>query len=201
MVRLVQNVARCTPTAAQRATNRLPAQPGAQLPAQRTSVSQRETGVLTAQPPAQQKRNGPATSGAYLNPQKLRATSAGHAELRQLIWRVLLDPLEREEALAAGLADIDAALLCYRALASDPPTGRSAAADSRRRCDQCRNLADDGLCHAAWRDQPLGFNAPRAYHPAADLLQHCAGFLPFPDDPDQRPGHERWPSLLREGQP
>ena len=76
-----------------------------------------------------------------------------------------------------------------------------ATKDPRRRCDQCRNLSDRGQCMAALRSQPLGFDVPRMYYPAATLPQCCAGYLPFPDDPDQRPGVERWPTLLARALP
>jgi hypothetical protein len=69
------------------------------------------------------------------------------------------------------------------------------AIDDRRRCGQCRNLNDRGQCLAAFRGQPLGFSVPRVYHPIATLPQHCAGYAPFPDDPDQRSGYERWPRM------
>ena len=64
--------------------------------------------------------------------------------------------------------------------------------DERRTCTQCRNLMTSGLCAAAARGE---LNAIRTFEPLQDLLQRCAGFLPEPDDPDQRTGRERrWPA-------
>jgi hypothetical protein len=69
--------------------------------------------------------------------------------------------------------------------------------DDRRACTECRNLTSSGYCLAAYRGEALGFDAPKTYVPAApDLPQHCAGYLPGPEDVDRRPGAERWPSLL-----
>lgn len=81
-----------------------------------------------------------------------------------------------------------------------PDESTAPDSDSRRTCEQCRNLADLGLCLAAYRGVPLGFSTPKVYHPAATLPQHCAGYLPFPDDPDQRPGSERWPHMQPTGE-
>jgi hypothetical protein len=193
MVRLVRGVARCTPIGTQRATNGVAAQLATQQLEQRGAVSHREAPAANAQQPVQPVRNSRATQGPVLNPQKLRAVADGEAELRDLIGRVLDDPEEREEALAVGTLDLEAALTSYRLL--DARTSDSARGDSRRRCDQCRNLSDEGRCRAAWRGEPLGYSAPRTYHPVVMLPQHCAGFKPFGDDSDQRTGHDRWPSL------
>jgi hypothetical protein len=128
----------------------------------------------------------------------LRAVARQEAELRRLIPLVLADaPHEQLEALAVALADPEAALESYRLLAADlAHAAPNLPTDDRRPCNQCRNLSDDAQCRAAWRGEPLGFFAPRIYHPVVDLPQHCAGLSPFSDDPDQRPGRERWPSLL-----
>ena len=64
--------------------------------------------------------------------------------------------------------------------------------DDRRRCAECRNLASNGRCLAAARRDII---ASRTYAPAPDLLRRCEGFKPLPNDPDQRPGRDRWPGL------
>lgn len=64
--------------------------------------------------------------------------------------------------------------------------------DNRRRCAECGNLASNGRCLAAARRDII---ASRTYAPAPDMLRRCAGFKPLPDDPDQRPGRDRWPGL------
>jgi hypothetical protein len=66
--------------------------------------------------------------------------------------------------------------------------------DDRRRCDQCANLTERGLCLAARRGE---INATRIHEPVRDLLQRCIGYLPKATDPDQRPGRERWPGLIQ----
>jgi hypothetical protein len=87
------------------------------------------------------------------------------------------------------------AILCELQAANDPAI--AARPDDRRRCDQCRRLNDEGLCLAAFRGESLGFVVPRVYHPVATLPQHCAGYSPFLNDPDQRPARDRWPSLTQ----
>ena len=63
-----------------------------------------------------------------------------------------------------------------------------------RPCLWCRNLTRSGRCLAAWRGE---LRAARDYSPTKpDLPQRCIGYLPPGDDPDQRPGRERWPELV-----
>lgn len=65
--------------------------------------------------------------------------------------------------------------------------------DERRTCDQCTNLARR-RCLAAWRCEIV---ANRDYEPVRDILRRCEGYAPGADDPDTRPGRERWPELIR----
>jgi len=71
-----------------------------------------------------------------------------------------------------------------------------ATADDRRRCDRCANLTDRGLCLAARRGE---FVASGGYEPIRDLPRRCESYAPGPDDPDRRPGRERWPGLTKKG--
>jgi len=64
--------------------------------------------------------------------------------------------------------------------------------DDRRRCDQCANLTERGLCLAARRGEIV---ASRGYEPIRDLPRRCEGYAPGADDADRRPGRERWPGL------
>jgi hypothetical protein len=66
-------------------------------------------------------------------------------------------------------------------------------ADTRRTCRRCRELARNGRCMAAGRGE-LPMTA-RQYEPVTDRLERCIGYLPGSDDPDQRPGRERYPHL------
>jgi len=66
------------------------------------------------------------------------------------------------------------------------------ARDNRRRCAECGNLASNGRCLAAARRELV---ASRTYAPAPDWLRRCECFKPLPNDPDQRPGRDRWPGL------
>jgi hypothetical protein len=66
----------------------------------------------------------------------------------------------------------------------------------RRHCAQCANLAPSGLCLAARRGEII---ASRTYHPVDHLPRRCEGYVPGADDPDRRPGRERWPGLTMKG--
>ncbi len=63
--------------------------------------------------------------------------------------------------------------------------------DDRRTCDLCANLAGR-RCLAAWRGEIV---ANRDYEPVRDIPRRCEGYAPGADDPDTRPGRERWPQL------
>ena len=63
-----------------------------------------------------------------------------------------------------------------------------------RPCLWCRNLTRTGRCHAAWRGD---LRASTDWEPTfPGQPSRCIGYLPPHDDPDQRPGHERWPELM-----
>lgn len=87
--------------------------------------------------------------------------------------------------------DVPASLAEFRRLVADaePP------ADDRRTCDQCANLIAR-RCTAAKRGEIV---ANRDYAPVRDIPRRCEGYAPRPDDPDRRPGRERWPHLIQNG--
>ena len=64
--------------------------------------------------------------------------------------------------------------------------------DNRRRCTNCGNLNERGLCLAAHRGE---IKASRTYTPIRDLLRRCEGFKALPDDPDQRNAWDRWGTI------
>jgi hypothetical protein len=73
-----------------------------------------------------------------------------------------------------------------------PATGiaaREAAGDNRRRCTECDNLNERGICLAAARGE---IAVSRSYTPMRDILRRCEGFAPLPTDPDQTPGSVKW---------
>lgn len=63
--------------------------------------------------------------------------------------------------------------------------------DDRRHCSQCANLSA-GRCLAAWRGE---IKAAKLYRPLDDLPRRCEGYIPKANDPDQRTGTQRWPTL------
>lgn len=78
-----------------------------------------------------------------------------------------------------------------------PATGiaaREAAGDNRRRCTECGNLNERGICRAAERGEIV---ASRSYTPIRDLLRRCEGFAPLPTDPDQRHGRDKFGGLIQ----
>lgn len=79
----------------------------------------------------------------------------------------------------------------------EPPdaaiVAREIEGDNRRRCAECGNLGERGVCLAAQRRE---IKASRSYVPLRDILRRCEGFAALPGDPDQRPALVRWPSLL-----
>lgn len=68
--------------------------------------------------------------------------------------------------------------------------------DDRRTCGQCANRTGRGLCLAVRRGEIM---ASRDYEPIRDLPRRCEGYMPGADDPDRRPGRERWPGLIEKG--
>ncbi|MDP1611713.1 MAG: hypothetical protein Q8M11_11705 [Sulfuritalea sp.] len=61
-----------------------------------------------------------------------------------------------------------------------------------RTCELCGNLTEAGRCDAAARREIV---ASRNYQPIRDMPKRCEAYMPPVDDPDQRPGAERWPGL------
>lgn len=113
---------------------------------------------------------------------------------------------EEEAAIRAWLANIketdadiigevldqcraDVAARAYFLWRADELPRRITDDDDRRYCAQCTNLAPSGLCLAAQRGE---ITASRTYRPVDDLPRRCEGYAPGPDDPDRRPGQERW---------
>lgn len=80
--------------------------------------------------------------------------------------------------------------------AADASSGSIAApwldGDNRRRCADCGNLNERGLCLAAHRGEIV---ASRSYTPIRELLRRCEGFRPLPNDPDQRTAWDRWGTI------
>ena len=115
-------------------------------------------------------------------------------------WDALLpakSPEPAEKVGAGGTAESGAN--CSILPATDPGiAAREREGDNRRRCTECGNLGERGICLAAARGQIV---ASRSYTPIRDLLRRCEGFAPLPTDPDQTPGQVKWAWLRDTSKP
>lgn len=168
---------------------------------------------LRMQQPCNSRVPGAAAGATDVAPAPPAATPEQAAELRAHLARIAATWTDddRAEALAVALADPADALICFRALVADmgpapvpagPYTARPLAEradDDRRTCADCANLSAIGRCLAAARGHgPHGVG--RSYTPIADLLGRCTGYAPSPEDPDRRPGAERWPEMVADAE-
>jgi len=117
-------------------------------------------------------------------------------------WDELLPP--KRTGLAEPLQKVGAGGTAEDGEPADEPApaagiaAREAAGDKRRRCTECGNLNERGICRAAERGE---IAASRSYTPIRDLLRRCEGFAPLPSDPDQTPGREKWGWLAELSRP
>lgn len=108
-------------------------------------------------------------------------------------WLTLIgeiDPVTIAEVIDGCQRDMDTRRYFVGRATADLPKP-APVLDDRRTCNQCANLIAR-RCQAAKRGEIV---ASRSYEPIRDLLQRCSGYAPGTDDPDRRPGHERWPGL------
>lgn len=106
-------------------------------------------------------------------------------------WDALLPPKLPEPA--------ESGTTCPTLSAADPGIAtREREGDYRRRCTECGNLGERGICMAAQRGQIV---AGRSYTPVRDILRRCEGFAPLPTDPDQTPGRIKWAWLRNTSKP
>lgn len=97
-------------------------------------------------------------------------------------WDALLPPKPPEPA--------EGGTTCPTLPATNPGiAARELEGDNRRRCTECDNLNERGICRAAERGEIV---ASRSYTPIRDILRRCEGFAPLPNDPDQTPGRIKW---------
>ena len=109
-------------------------------------------------------------------------------------WLALIeetDPIIIAEVIDKCERDTDARAYFIGRAAAELPRSDDPFPDDRRTCEQCANLIAR-RCQAAKR---VEIAASRDYRPQPELLRRCEGYSPGPDDPDKRPGQERWPGL------
>ncbi len=93
--------------------------------------------------------------------------------------------IESGELSPAGLRMVAETLSLMRGHTFTPPEPE----DDRRYCRQCQQLSLGGFCRSEV--------TARGYEPLDHLPRRCAGYLPEPEEEDQRTGAQRWPSLQR----
>jgi hypothetical protein len=96
---------------------------------------------------------------------------------------------QRVEAKQIALADMEAALECFRDLAAQIP-GIELTTDDRITCNRCVNLV--GRKCTKW----IEMGAVRGWEPV-QLPMRCEQFTPKAGEADQRTGAERWPNLKK----
>lgn len=110
------------------------------------------------------------------------------AAAMRIDWDALLPPKPHEKVGAGGTAESGTS--CSTLPATDPGIAtREREGDNRRRCTECGNLGERGICLAAQRGEIV---ASRSYTPVRDILRRCEGFAPLPNDPDQTAGRIKW---------
>lgn len=138
--------------------------------------------------------NGSAPAAQFQNTEAiLTLTAAEERELRA--WLSHIE--ETDEAIIAHVLNqcrTDTAAHGYFLRRADEVPPPDILEDDRRRCDQCANLTERGLCLAARRGKIV---ASRDYEPIRNFLRRCEGYAPGANDADRRPGCERWPVLTQ----
>lgn len=121
-------------------------------------------------------------------------------EAAQLFEDFISDKREALEERAAimeydgGLSREEAERLASGGAAQTVWRGDALDLGDLRPCLWCRNLARNGQCISAMRGE---LRAARDYSPALPgLPRRCIAYSPPADDPDRRPGRERWPELI-----
>lgn len=138
---------------------------------------------------------------AVANPPSAKPAAPMTADEESAISAWLAHIEETDAAIIAVVldqcrADVEARGYFLRQAAEVP---RAAAFDDDRRyCDQCMNLRRD-VCTIAEPKTGALVVANRGYRPVREPPRRCAGYAPGPDDPDRRPGRERWPGLIQKG--
>lgn len=141
------------------------------------------SGAIQAESP-----QGAEDAGAFAAPD---ADGAGVDADREA-WEERAAILEYEAGFDRAAAEAMATAELSRRLHADKWEAR--AGDDRRICPEC-GCYQERRCTIA---KPGGLvSAARGYMPVPDILRRCEGFAPLPDDPDQRPGVDRWPWLLQ----
>jgi hypothetical protein len=138
---------------------------------------------------------------AVANPPSVKPAATMTADEESAIRAWLANIEETDAAIIAVVleqcrADVAARGYFLRQAAEVPRA--VAFDDDRRYCNQCMNLRRD-VCTIAEPKAGALVVANRGYRPVREPPRRCAGYAPGPDDPDRRPGRERWPGLIQKG--
>lgn len=119
------------------------------------------------------------------------ATAGATIDAEREAWEERAAILEYEAGFDRATAEAMATGEHSRRLHADKWAAR--AGDDRRLCPECGHYRAR-LCTIA---MPGGLvSAARNYEPVPDLLRRCEGFAPLSNEPDQRPGVQRWPGSI-----
>jgi len=123
----------------------------------------------------------------------IATVAVAKSEPQQSVAHASLPITEQPEFATARIAEIAVATAEGRNPVMDWHLYvESEADDDRRYCTQCVNLFVNGNCLAARRGE---LRQHRDMAPMTDVPRRCVAYLPKADEPDQRPGSERWPGL------
>jgi hypothetical protein len=119
--------------------------------------------------------------------------AAPEAAIRSWLARIgETDPAVIDDVL--GKCDVDPDARAYFLRRAGESRYAAPLEDDRRYCTECLNLTERGLCLAVRRGE---MRRVSTWQPDQTRPWRCVGYAPGADDPDRRPGRERWPSMLQ----
>lgn len=140
--------------------------------------------------------NGSAPTTGFKKTETIVPLAEGEERALRAWLANIEEPDEAVIAQVLNQCQVDAEARCYFLRLAEDTARPDAFDDERRRCDQCAELTERGLCLAARRGDIV---AIRVYEPVRDIRRRCEGYSPGADDPDRRHGRVRWPDLIQEG--
>jgi hypothetical protein len=151
----------------------------------------RNTGELSQ---LSQLSQGVAPAEKYHDDQNAREAFEERAAIMEFDGGLSRSEAEQSTAGAPDARHAQAAALALHAVGPMRWRGEGLDLGDLRPCLWCRNFTRSGRCLAAWRGE---LRAAHDWVPTfPEMGQRCVGYKPPNDDPDQRPGRERWPEMI-----